>query len=604
MEAPRPYDWENYKAVSERVIDFASGLKKLGLGRGSKVGIYAGNRAEWLITDLACMMLSIVSVPLYDSLGTDAVRYIINHAALPVVVCGNDKTNSLLAMTSVTGDCASLKILVEIGPTVHHEVSASVREYSQRVGMEVFAFGEVEKEGATARVHPDPPAPSDLFTIMYTSGTTGVPKGVMVTHKSFIASLTGILRQGVIVPTHEDVHLSYLPLAHVFERGIVHILLLQGAQIAFAWGDFAKLPDDLLEIRPTIFIGVPRVFNRLYDKIQQGVEGSGWFSRMLFNMGLSSKTDAQKQGSDTPVWNSLIFSETAQKVGGRVRLIVSGGAPLSAQVQEFLRACFCCPVLQVYGLTEVGAITFATLGDTDCGHVGPPVPSSEVKLVDVPDLGYTSRDLPLQRGEVCCRGPSVFAGYYLDKEATAEAVDRDGWFHTGDIGQWNLNGTLSVIDRKKNLLKLSQGEYVSPETIETALATNRFVSQIFVHGDSLHDNLVAVIVADPDVTRAHAKQQGLTDPDDFPALVKNPAVQGVIRAELDALAKEAKLKGYEVPKAYHYVSEPFTIQNGLITPTYKLKRQALVAAYKRNIEEMYLEVLIEKKKKEAMGGGK
>lgn len=603
VEQPQLYQYQTYLEVQERIVNFASGLKRLGLARGDRVGIYAPNRAEWVITDLACQSVSLVPVPLYDVLGNDAVRYIINHAALPAIVCSADKTSSLVALAAVTGDCESLKIIVECGPTIHHQVAESTVAYGRRSGIEIFSFAEMEAEGATARVQPDPPRPDDLFTIMYTSGTTGVPKGVMVTHANFLASLTGILRQGVMTPTKDDVHLSYLPLAHVFERGMMYLMLMQGGLVCFACGDFNRLADDLFEVKPTIVIGVPRIFNRLYAKIHQKVTGEGWFKRLVFNLGYSSKMGAVKSGEESPMWDSLVFSETAAKVGGRVKLIVSGGAPLSAEVQEFLRVCFCCPVLQIYGLTEVGCITFATLHDREYGHVGPPVASSEIKLVDVPELGYTSRDLPHPRGEICCRGPSVFKGYYQDEALTAEVLDKDGWFHTGDIGRWNENGTLTIIDRRKALFKLSQGEYVSPETVEGLLVTNKFISQVFVHGDSFHDDLVMIVVPDPDVVRIFCAEKGIEDTD-FKIQCTNDSLAAAILEEVTAQCKAAKLKGFEIPKALHIEPAPFSVPNGFLTPTYKLKRAALVAYYRREIENMYAQVALKKHADNLMGRGK
>jgi long-chain acyl-CoA synthetase len=599
-----PYRFLTYAEVDARVVDLASGMRKLGLARGERVGIYANNRPEWLIVDLACQMLGMVSVPLYDSLGGDAIKYVINHARLPVVFCSKENTTKVLSTAGVSRDeCASLKIIVEISDS--NEVPEATLEYAERAGMEVFSFREVESEGAAAKVHADPPKPEDIFTIIYTSGTSGVPKGVVHSHATFVASLTGILRQGVLVPGKDDSALSYLPLAHILERGVVHLLLMQGARVAFSRGDMKVLGDDILALRPTIFVGVPRVFSRLFQKVRQGVAGQNPISRFLFGMGLDSKRSAMHDGdtdaSRAPIWDSLIFSRTAERMGGRVKLIVSGGAPLSGEVQEFLAACFCCPVLQVYGLTEVGAATFATRGDSKVDHVGPPVPSCEVKLVDREEMGYTANDRPLPRGEVCVRGPSVFLGYFEEEELTSEAIDDDGWFHTGDIGQWNPNGTLTIIDRAKAMFKLSQGEYVAPETVESALSTSRYVLQIFAHGDSQRDALVAVVVPDPEAVTTYAKEHDMNDPDNFEALCKNETIINLVEDDLAALAKERSLRGFEVPKGVHLEPKPWVVGVDL-TPTMKLRRAALASRYRPEIDAVYAKVAYKKKMADMYSG--
>lgn len=450
---------------------------------------------------------------------------------------------------------------------------------------------DLMKEGQKNRKQHNPPKPSDLASILYTSGTTGEPKGVMILHRSMVAALAASFKTMPVYTT--DVHLSYLPLAHIFERLVLVYGLFAGSRLGFYQGDVKKLVEDITVLRPTIFVGVPRVFHRIYDKITQGINESSWPRRKLFEYAFQAKSDAVLKGEETPYWDSVVFNKVKARFGGRIRLIVSGSAPLSPTVQHFLKICLGCTVLQGYGLTESCAVScISTPEHQGFGHVGVPSPCCEIKLVSVPDMAYNVTDVdeegrPTPRGEVCLRGANIFSGYYKMEKETAEVFSPDGYFHTGDIGRWNPDGTLSIIDRKKNIFKLSQGEYIAAEKLEGVYTRSPYISQMFIYGDSFKSYLVGIVVVDMETLVPWAKQNLNTNDLSGPALCANPAVHKFIMQEIMTQAKNAKLRGFELVKAVHLEHEEFSMANGLITPTFKLKRNALKQRYETVLNKLY-----------------
>jgi len=423
---------------------------------------------------------------------------------------------------------------------------------------------------------------------MYTSGTTGLPKGVILTHQNV---LSAVASGAMAIPLKtDDVVISFLPMAHIFERVVQGIVIRFGAGIGFFQGDVQKLFDDIAVLKPTILPGVPRLFSRVFDKVMQGKDNKGGIAKMLFDLGYTSKQgllDEGKSGTDS-LWNSIVFDTIRQKFGGRVRIIVTGAAPITKEVFQFLQICFSCVVFQGYGLTETcAACTLTHHTNVAPGHTGGPVPCCEIRLADVPDMKYYSTDKPCSRGEVCIRGPSIFQGYYKNEEQTRECMDSDGFFHTGDVGRINENGTLSIIDRKKNIFKLAQGEYVAPEYLEGVFQKNKFVLQIFVYGDSTQIALVSIVVPDPDTLIPWAKQNNIPNPEDLASLCKNEAVHKMMMTELTATGKEGKLLGYELIKGFHLEHDQFSVENDLLTPTMKLKRPQLKEKYLPILKNLY-----------------
>uniref|UniRef100_A0A7I4CCW8 Long-chain-fatty-acid--CoA ligase n=1 Tax=Physcomitrium patens TaxID=3218 RepID=A0A7I4CCW8_PHYPA len=548
------YRWMTYGEVGTARTAIGSGLIQHGIPKGACVGLYMLNRVEWVISELACSAYSYVSVPLYDTLGADAVKYIVSHAEVAAVFCTPDKLQTVLNCLS---ELPSVRLIVVVGGAEHIMPS-----HPPRSGVEVVPYSRLEAQGKADQRAFVAPKPHDLATICYTSGTTGVPKGAMLSHYSLVASAAGASQSTPILPS--DVHISYLPLAHIYERMNVLVMLHHGVAVGFYQGDILKLMDDIETLKPTIFASVPRLYNRIYDKITGTVRASGGLREKLFNIAFESKKQALENGkSPSPIWDRLVFNKVKAALGGRVRIILSGASPISADVLDFLRICFGGYVSEGYGMTETSCLVSGTrVGDNTSGHVGAPTPACEVKLADVPEMEYTDNDKPYPRGEICVRGPILFKGYYKDEVETREIFDEEGWLHTGDIGCWLPGGRLKIIDRKKNIFKLAQGEYIAPEKIENIYLRSRFISQCFVYGDSFNANLVAVAVIDPDTLPAWAKSRGI------------------------------KLRGFEFAKAVKLTAEPFSIENGLLTPTLKLKRPQAKTRFAQAIADMYAEVAV------------
>ncbi|KAJ9550522.1 hypothetical protein OSB04_014567 [Centaurea solstitialis] len=565
------YQWMTYREAGIARLEIGSGL-------GSCVGLYFNNRPEWVIADHACSAYSYISVPLYDTLGPDAVKFVVNHAAVQVIFCVPQTLKNLL------------RFLPEI-PSVHLIVVVGARDDQMaslppQTNVEIVTYTNLQIQGRNYPKSFCPPKPEDIATICYTSGTTGMPKGAVLSHENLIANVAGQSLRMKFYPS--DIHISYLPLAHIYERAGQILLAYCGVGVGFYQGDNLKLMDDMACLRPTIFFSVPRVFNRLHAGITNAVKSSSVLRQRVFNAAYSAKKQALLSGKNpSAIWDTLVFNKIKGMVGGRIRYMFSAASPLSPDVLEFLKVCFGCVCVEAYGMTEAScAISFMDESDNLCGQVGSPNPACEIKFADVPEMGYTSADHPHPRGEICVRGPTVFQGYYKDEAQTREMIGEDGWLYTGDIGVWLPEGRLKIIDRKKNIFKLAHGEYVAPEKIESIYVNCKFVAQCFVHGDSLKSSLVAVVSLDQDVFKAWAAAEGIKY-EDLRQLCNNPRARAAVLTDMNLAAEKAQLRGFERVKAVTLVLEPFTMENGLLTPTFKIKRTQAKAYFSKAIEEMY-----------------
>ncbi|KAL7132145.1 hypothetical protein ABFS83_12G052200 [Erythranthe nasuta] len=576
------YKWMTYGEADTSRSAIGSGLIKHGITKGSCVGLFLVNKPEWVIVDHACSAYSLISVPLYDTLGPESVKYIVNHVSAQAIVCDSETLDTLLSFLSET---PSVHLIVVVG-RIDVQKTSSLNPSTN--GVQIVSYSELYHEGLKSLQPFSPPTPDDIATICYTSGTTGTPKGVVLSHGNFIASAAGSNMFLKFYPS--DVHISYLPLAHVYERINQIMLVYCGGASGFYQGDNTKLLEDVAALKPTIFCSVPRLYNRIYHGVMNSVKMCGFIKKMLFNAAYKAKKQAISNEKSSIIWDMLVFNKLKEKLGGRVRCMISGASPLSPDVMDFLRVCFGCKVVEGYGMTEAsGAITCMDESDNLIGHVGSPIPSCEVKLVDVPEMKYTYDDQPYPRGEICTRGPIVFQGYYKDETQTREVVDEDGWLHTGDIGLWLPGGQLKIIDRKKNIFKLVHGEYIAPEKIENVYAKCKFVAQCFIYGDSLNSALVAIVVVDHDVLKEYAATQGIKYVD-VKELCGDHRARVAVLADMDTVAREAQLRGFEFAKAVTLEHQPFTLDNGLLTPTLKIKRPQAKAYFAGVIATLYSEL--------------
>lgn len=429
---------------------------------------------------------------------------------------------------------------------------------------------------------------------MYTSGTTGEPKGVIIKNEAFMSevlSIDQIIRLTDKVAADDDVYFSFLPLAHVYDQIMATYCIFKGSAIGFWQGDVRFLLEDVQTLKPTIFCGVPRVFDRISAGIKSKVSSAGSLQSALFQYAYNYKLRYLEKGlpqhKAAPFFDRLVFDKTKQALGGRVRILLSGAAPLPIHVEECLRVTIGSTLSQGYGLTESCAGCFTAIGDvfSMMGTVGIPMTTIEARLESVPEMGYDALSSE-PRGEICLRGNSLFSGYHKRQDLTQEVIV-DGWFHTGDIGEWQPNGAMKIIDRKKNIFKLSQGEYIAVENIESKYLQCPLISSIWVYGNSFESFLVAVVVPERKALEDWAVEHNFTG--DFQSVCENLKARQYILDELKSTGQKLQLRGFEQLKAIYLEPSPFDIERDLVTPTFKLKRPQLLKYYKDQIDELYKE---------------
>ncbi|KAI7825818.1 hypothetical protein BX661DRAFT_184222 [Kickxella alabastrina] len=608
------FQWMTYGEAYDRSLKIGSGLVHLmqkhvrpdsdisALTR-LPMGLYAINRVEWVLADYAAVSQNWYSVALYDTLGADSIEYILNHAEIEILVCSLDKVPKILKLRE---KLPKLKVVVSLDsfapetreeslPSPFNTSSVSVlMQWADAMDIALYDLAAVEALGAESPVHPRTPKPDDIFCLCYTSGTTGTPKAAMILHRNmdyvqrvapFLIPLKGI-----------PVALAYLPLAHIYERFVEVYIMSAGGRIGMYSGNILNVVDDLQTLRPNVFTSVPRLLNRIYDRLVAGTIHAPGLTGVIARKAVADKMANLEAGKGNThmFWDRILFRKIGALLGGNLEFVLTGSAPIDKNVLQFLRICFCCLVTEGWGATEtcgMGVVNVST--ENQAGRVGVPQPAMELKLTDVPDMNYLSTDKPFPRGEMMVRGPCVFGGYYKDAKKTAETILEGGWLSTGDIGQINTDGTVSIIDRKKNIFKLSQGEYVAPEALENIYGKDSLVQQMFVHGDSLQSCLVGVIVPDLETFEPWAKNiANISGPAATPeALCAHAEVNRALRDRLADAGRKAKLQGYEILKAIKLDHRPFDIEsNGILTPTMKLRRNIAADYYRPDIDAMYASI--------------
>lgn len=546
-QAKGEYSSITYDEMFEEVFRYARALDGLGLKRGDRISLLAESCSEWALTDWASQTLGIIVIPIYPTLPPDQAEYIAKDSGSKLAVTLDKRMSDKLS---------------------HMEgfLCVTLRPAAGDSGLLSFAEkSKLTKEEWNRRI--DAIDPDDLATFIYTSGTTGYPKGAMLTHRNFVSLCINI--QDSLPIYHTDIFLSFLPLSHVFERFAGHVLPIGlGATIAYA-GSLASLATDLAKVRPTVLLCVPRFLEATRAKIVDSLDKMPPLRRKLFEWALAQGLKRHR-GEFAPfagLLDKIVGAKIRERMGGRLRLLVSGGAALAPHVSEFYIA-FGFNVLQGYGLTETTAATCLNHPDDNKPWtVGPPIKGVQVKIA--PD------------GEILIHGDSVMKGYYNLPEATAEAIDSEGWFHSGDIGEFE--GThLKIADRKKDLLVLGNGKNVAPQPVENKLKESEYINEAVLLGDGM-DSCCALVVPEFDRIKAFLKEQGIDEAD--PArMVTHEAVRTLIKSEVDRINRT--LADFEKVKRHHLVGKPFSVDDGELTPSLKVRKKVVKEMYADAIKAM------------------
>jgi long-chain acyl-CoA synthetase len=484
--------WQTYEQVDKRIDHIAAGIVHMtGLNSTDRFAIFENTNQEWFMTAQALMRYNITLVTVYATLGDDALVHALSETQVTSILVNE---SSLVKFKTLAKQVPTLKNIIYVPEKKTCDAKAANDLQETHKYLKVVSFEELEQLGAqqqnTVSQVRQVATPDSLAIIMYTSGTTGEPKGVMITQRNIVSAI-GSIHYTIELEEREDQHvyLAYLPLAHILEFCAEHFIVMRGGRIGYGTprtlSDRTTKPQgDLKAVGPTLFAGVPRVFDTIKKGILELVNDpsqTSWIKKWIFHVAFQAKKNALHNQRDTPLWNKLVFDKLRQQIGGNVVLLLSGGAALNRETQEFLRVCFGQPTVQGYGLTETTACISvqAQVDRWTPLSTGRIQACAEVKLVSVPDMNYTVNDQPCPRGEIVARGPMITLGYFNQPEKTKADFREDGWFHTGDIGQINPDGSLSVIDRKKNLIKLDTGEYVALEKLESIYNNCPFVSPVY-----------------------------------------------------------------------------------------------------------------------------
>lgn len=555
----------SYAELYERIRNFAAGLSALGVGRGSKVGLMSKNRPEWPISDLAIQSLGAINVPIYPTLEAKQVSHILE----------NSEANTVIVETG-----EMLRRVLEVRDDAPNLQNILAMEAGVANGEEVRIFEEIEEAGSRNQISFWEQGwrsleRDDVATIMYTSGTTGLPKGAVLTHGNLLSNVEGILE--ALPLRSDDVFLSLLPLSHVFERtGGQYTALALGATTYYA-ESIEKVPENLREIRPTAVPSVPRLYEKMYDRVTSQVADGSALRRRLFEAAIANgkrKYEIEKSGVAVgrglalrlKLWDRIVFKKLRDVVGGRLRFFVAGGAKLNAEIGEFFYAAGIY-IVEGYGLTETSPVIACNrVEGLRFGTVGKPLSNLEVRISE-------------DAGEIEVRGPSVMRGYLNNDEATAEAFTDDGFFKTGDVGEFDDEGFLKITDRAKNLIVLSTGKNVAPQQIETNLVARPHISQSVLLGDG-HKYVSALIVPDYEAVR---KTLGTGQPND--ELSENERVRYLVQTDIEEATKD--FASYERPKKFALLPREFSEEEGELTPTLKVKMPVIREHYDETIDSLY-----------------
>lgn len=564
------------RELAEKVRTVTMGLYALGVRAGDHVGLLSENRVEWTIADLGVINCGAADVPIYATQAPKQVAYILRDAGVEFLFISNQAQFDRIR--DVLNSCPKLRVIVSFDPiSVSRSMVMNFNDFLTW-GRAADQSEPQLYETLRSSVQPD-----TIATLIYTSGTTGDPKGVMLTHNNLVSNALTNCR--VAKMTENEVALSFLPFSHIFERTTVYMYMYAGATLYYSQS-IETVAQDLAESRPQFMTSVPRLFEKIYARAMEKAEEGGpikaAIARWAVNVGrkwAEVVTRGEEPGGllnlQHSIADKLVFSKWRAAMGGRVRALVSGGAPLATELALIFRGAGL-PIYQGYGLTESSPTISTNSPESNrIGSVGKPIPGVKVKIAE--------------DGEILCSGPNVMRGYYNRGEETQNALETDAegcvWLHTGDIGYLDPDGFLFITDRKKDLLKTSGGKYIAPQPIENAIKRSRFVNQVVVIGDQ-RKFPSALIVPQMDALQAYAAQNGIAT-NDTAQLLKNPKIIGLMEKEVEKCTSD--LSHYERVKAVLLLDRELTIESGELTPTLKVKRRVVVEKHKKLIDRLYAE---------------
>ncbi|KAI9183426.1 long-chain fatty acid-CoA ligase [Blastocladiella emersonii ATCC 22665] len=585
-----PYEWMTAEECAITAAKIGAGLVRLGLRpRVDRLCVWAATSREWTLVANGCYSQAITITTAYDTLGADGLLYSLNEAEVPAVFCNN---HHIPIITKVAAKATHLRVIVYDGEVPADQLDALKAAAPH---LTVVSLEHLIAEGTLNPIDATHPEPTDLACIMYTSGSTGNPKGVELTHGNMLAAMAGADGSVGELVNPDDVYLAYLPLAHVLELMVECYAIYKGARLGY--GNPKTLLDsscrnchgDLKTLKPDVMAGVPAVWGAITKGIESKLRSLPRAVQATVNAALKLKQMQLLRGSKYSfVPDSLIFNKIRQETGGRLKLAISGGAPLSADTQLFISSILC-PLIAGFGATESAGLTAVLTPEFGFAtkNVGAPMPCVEYKLIDVPEAGYSATAEP-PTGEVLLRGPSIMRGYFKQPELTREAMTEDGWFKTGDVGRINPDGTLSLIDRRKNLVKLSNGEYIALEKLESIYAACHYLAKVCIYADPERSFAIAIGNPHPPMVKTLAGKLGIdVDSTSVEQLCHDDRVRAAIVKDLATIAKSNGLAPAEYPKAVILADEEWTPQNEMLTAAMKLQRRNINNKYKSEIEKAY-----------------
>jgi len=583
------YKWINYNQTHTISTMFGKGLRELGQEPGQTIAIYAETRAEWIMSAYGAFSQSMVVSTLYTNLGDDAIMHGLNETEVNLVVTSHELLPKFRTMLP---QCPKIETVVVMEDQLFNTDMSGFKE-----GVSIVPFKSVITLGEESEVELTPPSSDSPAIIMYTSGSTGVPKGVILTHGNLISTSTCIMFLEPFYP--DDVYIGYLPLAHVLELLSETTMMMFGVPVGYSspntMTDMSTKvkrgqKGDASVLKPTMMCVVPLILDRIFKNIMDSVNKRGANFQKAFEFCYRYKLYWSRSGMKTPMVDKLVFNKIKALLGGRMRFVISGGAPLSPETHEFIRTCLGLKLVQGYSLTETTCTgTCMEALDMSTGKVGGPMAGIEIKLVSWVEGNYRVTDQPRPRGEIIIGGKTVARGYFKNDQKTEQDFFNEGgkrWFRTGDIGEMFPDGSVRIIDRKKDLVKLNLGEYVSLGKVEAQLKTHPLVENICVYGDSYQSHTVAVMVPIRNALEKLATDLGKTYSDYKELCEDSDIVQAVVKT-LGIHGIKSNLEKFEIPRMVTLAPEAWTPESGLVTAAFKIKRQVIKTFFQSDIDQMY-----------------